>query len=49
MGTSLSSTLNNVILVYFEKNRLQNCPSKYVADIFVLFTSPELLKPSEIL
>ena len=48
-GSPLVPTLDNVFLVYFEKNVLQNCPSdfkphyyrRYVNDIFVLFTSPK--------
>ena len=53
MSSPLGPKLTNVLLVYFEKDWLQNCPSdfnphydrRYVDDIFVLFTSPEFLEP----
>ena len=52
MGSPLGPTLANALLVHFEKNWLQNCPSHfkfhycqwYVSDIFVLFTSPKHLE-----
>ena len=52
MGSPLGPTLANALLVHFEKNWLQNCPSHfkfhycrwYVNDIFVLFTSPKHLE-----
>ena len=52
MGSPLSPALANALLVYFENNWLQNCPSdfkphyylRYVDDILVLFTSLEHLE-----
>ena len=55
MVSPLGPALANAFLVHFEKNWLQNCSSKFkpyyyqrhVYDIFVLFTSPQHLEPSE--
>ena len=52
MGPPLGPTLANAFLVYHEKNWLEHCPleyrplyyQRYVADICVLFNSPEHLK-----
>ena len=52
MGSPLGPTLANAFLVYHEKNWLEHCPleyrplyyQRYVADICVLFNSPEHLK-----
>ena len=52
MGSPLSPTLANALLVYFENNWLQNFPSdfkphyylRYVDDILVLFASLEHLE-----
>ena len=52
MGSPLGWILANALLVYFEKNWLQNCPfdfkphyyRRYIDNIFVLFTSPEYIE-----
>ena len=44
LGFPLGQTLANVFLVYFKKNWLQNFPTDYIDDIFVLFPSPEHLE-----
>ena len=52
MGSPLGPTLANTLLVHFEKDWLQNCPSdikpyycrRYVDFVFVLFTSPQHLE-----
>ena len=52
MGFPLVPTITNDFLVYHEKNWLEHCPleyrplyyQRYVADICVLFNSPEHLK-----
>ena len=52
MGSPLGPSLANVFLSYHEKNWLSSCPQRfkpafyrrYVEDIFVLFTSNDLLK-----